>query len=78
MVAGGMDDAKTMRVVGLASTALFDKQQPYSPGNRRISIVVLNKRTEEAILADGRQTDVEAAPEIGAKVSGAPAAAAGK
>jgi chemotaxis protein MotB len=78
MVAGGMDDAKVMRVVGLASTALFDKQQPYSPGNRRISIVVLNKRTEEAILADGRQTEDEVTPEIDAKVPGAPASAAGR
>ncbi len=78
MVAGGMDDAKIMRVIGLASTALFDKQQPYSAGNRRISIVVLNKRTEEAILADGRQTDAEVTPEIDAKGSGASAAAAGK
>ncbi|MDP1733925.1 MAG: OmpA family protein, partial [Sulfuritalea sp.] len=78
MVAGGMDDAKIMRVVGLASTALFDKQQPYSPSNRRISIVVLNKRTEEAILADGRQMDAEATPEMDAKVPDAPATVAGR
>jgi len=59
MVAGGMDDAKVMRVVGLASTVLHDKQDPYSPSNRRISIIVMNKRTEEAILADGGQIDAE-------------------
>ena len=53
LVAGGMVDAKVMRVVGLASTVLYDKQEPYNPINRRMSIVVLNKRTEEAILADG-------------------------
>jgi hypothetical protein len=28
MVAGGMADAKVMRVVGLASTVLYDKQEP--------------------------------------------------
>lgn len=67
MVAGGMDDAKVMRVVGLASTVLFDKQQPSSPNNRRISIIVMNKRTEEAILADGRQIDVENARDLDAK-----------
>ena len=64
LVAGGMEDAKVMRVVGLASTVLFDKEQPYSPNNRRISIIVLNKRTEEAILADGRQTEVETARDL--------------
>jgi len=78
MVAGGMDDAKIMRVVGLASTVLYDKQQPYSPNNRRISIIVMNKRTEEAILADGRQMDVENAQDIDAKSLNAPAAAAGR
>lgn len=63
MVAGGLDDKKVMRVVGFASTVLFDKAQPGSPINRRISIVVLNKRTEEAILSDGREIPVEGATE---------------
>ncbi|HEX8987346.1 MAG TPA: flagellar motor protein MotB [Rhodocyclaceae bacterium] len=53
LIVGGMDEAKIMRVVGLASTVLYDKQDPYNPINRRISIVVMNKRTEEAILRDG-------------------------
>jgi chemotaxis protein MotB len=53
LVAGGMADSKMIRVVGLASTALYDKTDPHSAINRRISIVVLNKRTAEAILRDG-------------------------
>ncbi|MDK9725962.1 MAG: flagellar motor protein MotB [Sterolibacteriaceae bacterium MAG5] len=53
LLAGGMEDGKIMRVVGLASTVLYDKDDPYNPINRRISIVVMNKRTEEAILRDG-------------------------
>jgi chemotaxis protein MotB len=53
LVAGGMADIKMIRVVGLSSTVLYDKTDPYSAINRRISIVVLNKRTEEAILRDG-------------------------
>lgn len=53
LVAGGMADSKMIRVVGLSSTVLYDKADPYSAINRRISIVVLNKRTEEAILRDG-------------------------
>jgi len=59
MVAGGMEDAKIMRVVGLASTVLYDKGDPFNPINRRISIIVMNKRTEEAILRDGTVAEVE-------------------
>ena len=59
MVAGGLDDRKVMRVVGFASTVLYDRTLPQSPINRRISIVVLNKRTEEAILSDGREVPVD-------------------
>ena len=46
MIAGGMDENKVLRVVGLSSTVLFDKNDPLSSANRRINIVVLNKRTE--------------------------------
>ena len=53
LLTGGMEEGKIMRVVGLASTVLYDKEDPYNPINRRISIVVMNKRTEEAILRDG-------------------------
>ncbi len=62
MIAGGMDENKVLRVVGLSSTVLFDKNDPLSSANRRINIVVLNKRTEEAMLQeDGNATvDVDA------------------
>ena len=49
---GGMDDSKVLRVVGLASTVLFDKNDPLNSVNRRISIVVLNSKTEQAILQE--------------------------
>lgn len=60
MVAAGLDDKKVLRVVGFASTLPFDKEHPEAAINRRISIVVLNKRTEDAILSDGREVPVEA------------------
>lgn len=57
MISGGMDANKVLRVLGLSSTVLFDKNDPLSSANRRINIVVLNKRTEEAILQeDGNAT----------------------
>ena len=52
LVAGGMDDAKMLRVVGLASSVPFGNAQPLDPVNRRISIIVMNKRTEEAITRE--------------------------
>lgn len=60
LIAGGLNDAKIIRVVGLASTVLFDKNDPLSSINRRISIVVLNQKTEQAILSEeGPESDVD-------------------
>lgn len=49
LVDGGMGTNQIGRVVGLASSVLFDKADPYNPINRRISIIVMNKETEAAI-----------------------------
>jgi len=50
LVAGGLPHEKVGRVVGLASSVLLDTAVPDSPVNRRISIIVMNRRTEEAIM----------------------------
>ncbi len=60
LVAGGIAEGKILRVVGLASAVPFDKDDPYNPINRRISIIVMNKRTEQAIKAEGAKLDVSA------------------
>jgi chemotaxis protein MotB len=52
LLAGGLAPEKIGRVVGLASSVLLEASQPESPINRRISIVVMNKRTEAAISAE--------------------------
>ncbi len=49
LVAGGIDDGKVLRVVGLGSAVLFDTADPLNPINRRISIIVMNKQAEEAV-----------------------------
>jgi len=49
MVLGGLQDDKVLRVVGLASAAHLDAKDPFNPVNRRISIIVMNKRTEDAV-----------------------------
>lgn len=50
LIAGGLPQEKVGRVVGLASSVLLDTAVPDSPVNRRISIIVMNRRTEEAIM----------------------------
>ena len=67
-----MDDHKVLRVVGMSSTSLFDKNDPLNPVNRRISIVVLNKKTEDAFLAEdlGETSDGAAAPVEGSAPAG--------
>jgi chemotaxis protein MotB len=56
LIAGGMDEAKVMRVIGLASTQNLNKADPLDPENRRISIIVLNKKSEEALMHDDSTT----------------------
>jgi chemotaxis protein MotB len=59
---GGLEQAKIARVVGLASSVLFDKQNPYNPINRRISIIVMTKSAEATALSTDAP-DVELARE---------------
>lgn len=60
LLAGGMANDKIVRVVGLASAVLFDKNDPLSPTNRRISLIVMNKKAEEAATHDGGTVGVDA------------------
>jgi chemotaxis protein MotB len=54
---------KTARVVGLASSVLFDKSNPRNPINRRISIIVMTKQAdEEALRIEVPSAPVAAAP----------------
>ena len=73
LISGGMDEEKVARVVGLSSAVLFDKDNPYNPINRRISIIVLNKETEDAILHDEGKLDQTSA-EANTPATTAPAA----
>lgn len=48
LVAGGLSEDKLSRVVGLSSSVPFDRNDPDSPVNRRISIVVLSNAAERS------------------------------
>lgn len=54
LVAAGMPDDKLARVTGLASSNLLDPNNPLSPTNRRISIIVMTREAEERLLGSGR------------------------
>ena len=83
LVAGGIDEKKIVRVVGLGSAVLFDKNDAFNPQNRRISITVLNQRAEKRILDDSNEAsaavqsasdaaDATAAANTQAPATGAP------
>jgi len=77
LISGGMAAEKIVRVVGLSSAVLFIKDEPLNPMNRRISMIVMNKKAEEAAQHDGGVVDAEggARPEdAGRAQSGVPAA----
>ncbi|HEX5336975.1 MAG TPA: flagellar motor protein MotB [Gallionella sp.] len=60
LIAGGMAEEKIVRVVGLSSAVLFNKEDPLNPSNRRISLIVMNKKAEEAASHDGGTVGVDA------------------
>jgi chemotaxis protein MotB len=50
LIAGGIDEGKILRVVGLASVLPLDATAPNASINRRISILVMNKGAERRLL----------------------------
>ncbi|MFK8330936.1 flagellar motor protein MotB [Pseudomonas sp. BJa5] len=73
LVAGGYPDAQVARVVGYASSSLFDRANPLNPVNRRIDIIVLTKKAQRSI--EGEQTP-PAAPAGSPPGASAPASGA--
>ncbi len=68
LVAGSYPEEQIARVVGYASSALFDREDPMNPVNRRIDIIVLTKKAQRAIEGEQGGEEGEAPP-----VEGAPA-----
>jgi chemotaxis protein MotB len=59
LISGGMDESKVLRVVGLSSAVLLDKEDPFNPINRRISIIVMNKKAEELVESNGNSSAMD-------------------
>jgi chemotaxis protein MotB len=66
LIAGGLEADKISRVVGLAASVPFDKQNPADPVNRRISIIVMTDQAAKAArsmeVADGGATQPSPMP----------------
>ncbi|HEY9108857.1 MAG TPA: motility protein MotB, partial [Roseateles sp.] len=63
-VAGGLSEARMLRVQGLAASKLLDAKDPNGALNRRISIIVMNRDAEDAVLknvTDEPEADAPAA-----------------
>lgn len=64
LVAGGLEEGKIMRVVGLADAVPFNKDSPTDPVNRRISIIVMNAKAVAAINKESQQIEAATASQI--------------
>ena len=69
---------KLARVVGLASSVLYDNKDPYNPINRRMSITIMNRAAEDAAVdSQGPSNDRTIAGNTGSVVPNADAPAPG-
>ncbi len=68
LVAGGYPDTQVARVVGYASSSLFDRANPLNPVNRRIDIIVLTKKAQRTLEGEQPQpaAPAGAAPDVSA------------
>ena len=72
LIMGGMNPDKVLKVVGLSSAILFDKNDPLNPINRRISIIVMNEKTEISITMNEHAVDIYMQDELSKESLGIP------
>ena len=69
LVAGGLTEARMLRVQGLASSLPLEADNPAGPANRRISILVMNRAAEDRVMGrmgESVSSGDELAAELGA------------
>lgn len=57
LLQGGLPEDRTLRVQGLAASNLFEPEEPLSPANRRISIIVMNREAEDRLFSTDPETE---------------------
>jgi len=60
LIAGGLIGSKILRVQGLSASIPYEKDDPESPLNRRISIIVMNRDAEDRFFDSARAEHVPA------------------
>jgi chemotaxis protein MotB len=75
LTAGGYPEGQVARIVGYASSSLFDRKNPTNPVNRRIDIIVMTKKAQRD-LEDGQGTPEAPAVPGAAAPAGTPGPAA--
>ncbi|MEY4428157.1 MAG: hypothetical protein RLZZ182_846 [Pseudomonadota bacterium] len=63
LMAGGLDGDKVLRVQGLAASMLYERKDPESPLNRRISIIVMNREAEDRVFQSAEAEAVDGTEE---------------
>ncbi|MFM2068253.1 MAG: motility protein MotB [Pseudomonadota bacterium] len=62
---GGLAENRILRVQGLAASVPFDRDDPYNPINRRISIIVMTRDAEDRFFSAGDAAEPASAPAPG-------------
>ncbi len=62
LVTGGLTDERVLRVLGLAASQPFKREDPLDPQNRRISIIVMNREAEDRFYRPTADLDTDTAP----------------
>ena len=61
LIAGSLPADRILRVQGLASSVPFEREDPLSPSNRRISIIVMNRDAEDRFFQKSPEEPAEPA-----------------
>jgi len=62
LLGGGLTEERVLRVLGLASSQPFKREDPLDPQNRRISIIVMNRDAEDRFYKPKGSDDDEPGP----------------
>ena len=75
LLLGGLPDGRVLRVQGLAASKLLVTDDPNSPMNRRISIIVMNRDAEDAVLKNYSSDEDDSTNDDSAPTAKTPASA---
>jgi chemotaxis protein MotB len=64
LLAGGMEEKRVVRVVGMASAVSLHESDPHDAMNRRISLIVLSRDAEQTLLRGSGPVDVRSVEEV--------------